>query len=117
MAGKYEIKDAKGGKFHFSLKAGNGQIILSSEMYETKKAAEKGVESVRKNGGNEKRFEKKASTKKQPYFVLKANNGEPIGKSEMYNTEASRDKGMASVMKNAPEARVVDLTTAPAPKK
>jgi uncharacterized protein YegP (UPF0339 family) len=110
MAGKYEIKDAKGGKFHFNLKAGNGQVILSSEIYETKKSAEKGIESVRKNGPNEKRFEKKTSTKKQPYFVLKATNGEPIGKSEMYNTVASRDKGIASVMKNSADAKVVDLT-------
>ncbi len=110
MAGKYELKDARGGKFNFNLKAGNGQIVLSSETYETKKSAEKGIESVRKNGPNEKRFEKKSSTKKQPYFVLKASNGEPIGRSEMYNTEASRDKGIASVMKNSAEAKVVDLT-------
>lgn len=116
MPGKYELKDAKGGKFHFNLKAGNGQIILSSEMYETKKAAEKGIESVRKNGPNEKRFETKSSTKGQPYFVLKASNGEPIGKSEMYNTAAACAKGIASVMKNAADAKMSDTTAAPAKK-
>jgi uncharacterized protein YegP (UPF0339 family) len=111
MPGKFELKDAKGGKFHFNLKAGNGQIILSSETYDSKKSAEKGIESVRKNGPTEKRFEKKASTKGQPYFVLKASNGEPIGRSEMYNTEAARDKGIASVMKNSADAKMADMTT------
>ena len=39
MAGKFEIKKSANGKFHFNLKAGNGQIILSSEMYESKTAS------------------------------------------------------------------------------
>lgn len=44
------------------------------------------------------------------YFVLKASNGEVIGKSEMYKRKSGQDKGIASVQKNAPEAKVVDLT-------
>ena len=40
MAAKFELKAAKGGKFVFNLKATNGQVILSSEIYESKKAAE-----------------------------------------------------------------------------
>jgi len=51
MAGKFEIKKSASGKFHFNLKAGNGQIILSSEMYETRSAAENGIESVKKKCG------------------------------------------------------------------
>jgi len=53
MAGKFEMKTAKNGKFFFNLKASNGQIILSSEMYETRKAADNGVASVKKNAANE----------------------------------------------------------------
>ena len=45
MAGKFELKVAKNGKYHFNLLAGNGQIILSSEMYESKSAAENGIET------------------------------------------------------------------------
>ncbi len=52
MAGKFEIKKGSSGKFRFNLKAGNGQIILSSETYETKQSAEKGIESVKKNALN-----------------------------------------------------------------
>ena len=56
MAAKFELKPAKGGKFMFNLKAMNGQVILTSELYESKKAAEKGIASVRKNAASEKRL-------------------------------------------------------------
>ena len=49
MPGKFELKKARNGKFHFNLKATNGQIIATSEMYETKKAALNGIASVAKN--------------------------------------------------------------------
>ena len=108
MAGKFEIKTAKNGKIHFNLKASNGQIILSSEMYESRKAAENGIESVRKNAADEKRYDRKTSPKGEHYFNLKAGNGEPIGKSETYTTSAGMESGIVSVTKNAAEAPVVD---------
>jgi uncharacterized protein YegP (UPF0339 family) len=46
MAGKFEIYNDKAGKFRFRLKASNGQIIASSEAYESRAAAENGVKSV-----------------------------------------------------------------------
>ena len=112
MAGKFEIKQSANGKFHFNLKAGNGQIILSSEMYETKSAAENGIESVRKNSADAARFEKRASTKGDPYFVLKAGNGQEIGRSEMYSSATAMENGIESVKNNAPTAEVSDTTTA-----
>ncbi len=108
MPGKFEIKTAKTGKVHFNLKASNGQIILTSEKYETRKAAEKGIESVRKNAANDKRFERKTAKDGSAYFVLKSSNGEPIGKSEMYKTVKSMENGIASVGKNAPDSPVTD---------
>lgn len=108
MAGKFELKVAKNGKFHFNLLAGNGQIILSSEMYESKSAAENGIASVQKNAGDDGRFERKTSTKGDPYFVLKAGNGQEIGRSEMYSSTASMENGIASVAKNAPGAPTVE---------
>lgn len=108
MAGKFEIKAGKTGKFRFNLKASNGQIILTSEAYESRSAATKGIESVRKNSANDARFERKTAKDGSPYFVLKAANGEPIGKSEMYKSTSSMENGIASVRKNAPDAAVVD---------
>jgi uncharacterized protein len=49
VAGKFELFKDTGGKFRFRLKAGNGQIIASSEAYETKAAAQNGIKSVRTN--------------------------------------------------------------------
>ena len=101
MAGKFELKTAKNGKFHFNLKAGNGQIILSSEMYDTKAAAENGIASVKKNSTDDGRYERKTSAKGEPYFALKASNGQQIGKSEMYSSASSMENGIKSVKANA----------------
>ncbi len=49
MAGKFELKTTKSGQFMFNLKAGNGQIIATSEHYTTKAAALNGIESVKTN--------------------------------------------------------------------
>jgi hypothetical protein len=108
MAGKFELKTAKNGKFFFNLKASNGQIILSSEMYETKKAAENGIASVKRNAGNDARYERKKSNKGENYFVLKAGNGEQVGKSEGYASSRGMESGIKSVQKNAPDAAVVE---------
>ena len=48
MAGKYELKKSTNDKFYFNLKAGNGQVILTGQMYESKSGAQGGIESVRK---------------------------------------------------------------------
>jgi uncharacterized protein len=108
MPGKFEIKTGKTGKFSFNLKASNGQVILSSESYDSRKGAEGGIASVKKNAGNDARFERKTAKDGSAFFVLKASNGEPIGKSEMYKTKASMESGIKSVGKNAADAPITD---------
>jgi uncharacterized protein len=49
MAGKFELYKDAGGKFRFRLKAGNGEIIPSSEAYNSKASAQNGIESVKTN--------------------------------------------------------------------
>lgn len=110
MAAEYEIKTAKSGQIHFNLKAGNGQIILSSEMYESKSAAENGIESVRKNSPDDGRYERKSSDKGFR-FNLKAGNGQVIGTSETYTSSAAMENGIESVKKNGPDAKIDDQTT------
>ena len=67
------------------------------------------MESVKKNAVDDKRFEKMVAKNGKPYFNLKATNGQIIGQSQMYASERNRDNGIASVMKNAPVAEVVEL--------
>ena len=110
MAGKFALSKAKDGQFYFSLKASNGEIILGSEMYKEKRGALGGIESVQKNSVIAERFERKTSAKGEAFFILKAANHQQIGRSETYSSVAAMEKGIASVMKNAPGAKVDDLT-------
>ena len=112
MPGTFEIKKAKDGQFYFNLKAGNGQVILVSEMYQAKASALNGIESVRKSAPISERYDKLISKTGKHYFTLKAANHQVIGNSEMYETETARDNGLDSVMKNAPNAELADLVSA-----
>lgn len=109
MAGYFELKPAAGGKFSFNLKAANHQVILTSEVYTGKAAAEGGIASVKKNSTDDSRFERKTAKDGSAYFVLTATNGQTIGKSEMYSSASAMENGIASVKTNAPTASVKDL--------
>lgn len=108
--GKFVIKTRTNGEFQFNLQAGNGQNILASEGYTTKTACLNGIESVKKNSPEDARYERKTSSNGKWYFNLKATNGQVIGTSEMYESEAGRENGIESVKKNAPDATVEDTT-------
>lgn len=123
MAGKFEIKTTAKGNFVFNLKAGNGQVIATSEQYNTIDACNKGIESVRKNAAapiedqTVENYEKLTHPKFEVYtdkagetrFRLKARNGEIIAVGEGYRAKASCLKGIASIKANAPEAKVVKI--------
>lgn len=121
--GKFAIKMVKTG-IKFDLKASNGEIIATSEVYTSRSACLNGVESVRKNASiakledqTEENFETVTNPKFEVYkdkagefrFRLKARNGEIIAVSEGYKAKASCLNGIESVRKNAPEAEAVDV--------
>lgn len=109
MAAKYTLKKSSNSKFYFVLHAANGQVILTSEMYETKDGAKTGIASVRANSPNDAQYERKNPGINRYMFNLKATNGQVIGTSESYVTAAGRDGGIASVKVNAPSAPIEDL--------
>ena len=108
MAGKYEIKKAKNGKYFFNLKAGNGEVILSSQMYASKSSCKNGIASVQSNAGSADRYDRRTNKGGKDYFVLKAANHQVIGNSEAYNSKASMENGIKSVSKNGGTTNVVD---------
>lgn len=112
MAGKFQLKKSRNGKFFFNLLAANGQVILTSEIYEARASAVNGIASVQKNGGTEARYERLVAKDGSPYFTLKATNGQVIGQSQMYKSESSRDGGIRACMSNAPDAATDDQTAA-----
>ena len=121
--GKFVVKATKIG-FVFNLKAGNGEVIATSEVYTTEAACMKGVESVRKNAADAKledqtvaevaavtnpKFEMYTDKAGEFRFRLKARNGETIAASEGYKAKASCLNGIDSVRRNAPDAAVEKL--------
>ncbi|HCR3981524.1 TPA: YegP family protein [Kluyvera ascorbata] len=110
MAGWFELSKSSNDQFRFVLKAGNGEVILTSELYTTRAAAEKGIASVRVNSPQDTHYEKKTATNGKFHFNLKAGNHQVIGTSQLYATEQSRDKGIASVKTNGTSETVKDNT-------
>jgi uncharacterized protein YegP (UPF0339 family) len=110
MAGKFVLKKGSSGQFTFNLKAGNNQTILTSESYADKRGAMAGIDSVKKNSGNDANYERKTSSRQEPYFVLKSANGQVIGRSEMYSSTSAMENGIASVKTNGSTADIDDQT-------
>ena len=120
MTGKFVIKKTGTGT-KFDLKASNGEVILSSQVYASEASCKAGIESIKKNAGaaaiedqtvegytEEKhpKFEIYTDKSGEFRFRLKAKNGEIIGTSEGYKAKPSCKNGVESVIKNAPDAKV-----------
>jgi uncharacterized protein YegP (UPF0339 family) len=97
----------------FNLKAGNGEVILTSELYRQKQSAIVGIDSVKANAGDDTRYERKTAKDGQAFFVLMATNGQIIGKSEMYSSASAMENGIQSAKKNGPVATIQDTTKEP----
>ena len=110
MAGWFELNKNDKGQFGFVLKAGNSEIILRSEQYESRASAENGIASVQKNAPLDERYDRKTASDGRPFFNLKAGNHQVIGTSQMYAAESGRDNGIASVKTNGVSLKVKDLT-------
>lgn len=118
--GKFVVKETATG-IKFDLKAGNGEVIATSEVYSTEDACLNGIESVKKNCVGEvedqtvenvvevkhPKFEVYTDKAGEYRFRLKARNGEVIAVSEGYKSKDGCLNGIESVKKNAPDAEVV----------
>ena len=120
--GKFVIKTTKTG-VKFDLKAGNGEVIATSEVYTTEAACRSGIASVQKaapaaavEDQTVENFEAQKHPKFEVYtdkageyrFRLKASNGQIIAVGEGYKAKASCLNGIESVKKNAPGASIVE---------
>ncbi len=105
----FELKNKEGSTYHFTLKAKNGQVILSSEVYNSKSAAENGIASVKKNASEDGRYERKTAKNGKFYFNLKAGNGQVIGSSQMYSSESGMENGINSVKENSSGADTKEI--------
>ncbi len=122
MAGKFVISRIDG-KLRFDLKAGNGEMILSSQPYASLASCKKGIESIRTNAIKapvEDQTIDGFTTEKNPKFEiyeyrngdyrfrLKAKNGQLIGSGERYKSKAACQNGIESIKKNSVEAIILE---------
>ena len=120
--GKFVIRTTETG-YKFDLKAGNGEVVATSEVYNSLAACKNGVESVTKNApvaavenqtvegyAEEKhpKFELYRDKVGEYRFRLKATNGQVIAVSEGYTSVSGCENGIASVKKNAADADIVE---------
>lgn len=120
--GKFVIKQAKTGPM-FNLKAGNGEVILTSQIYADMKSCQNGIESIMKNAPvaeiedqTVEGFETKKHPKFEVYedksgdtrFRLKATNGQIIGTGQGYSSKSGCIKGIESIKKNSADATIVE---------
>ncbi|KRG71332.1 hypothetical protein ABB27_03540 [Stenotrophomonas terrae] len=110
MAGWYELDKSSDGQFYFVLKAGNAEVILTSERYTARSGAENGIASVQKNSPDEANYERKTASDGRYHFNLKAANHQVIGSSQMYSSQAAREAGITSVKGNGPSTTIKDKT-------
>ncbi len=120
--GKFVVRNTKTG-IKFDLKATNGEVIATSEVYKTKKTCLNGIASVQKNAPiaevedqTAEGFEVKKNPKFEVYtdkagetrFRLKAKNGQIVAVSEGYKTKKSALNGIESVRKNAVDSPITE---------
>ena len=120
--GKFVIRKTKTG-IKFDLKASNGEVIATSEVYAAEDSCRKGIASVQKNAPIapvEDQTKEGFAVEKHPKFEvytdkagefrfrLKATNGQIIAVGEGYKAKAGCLNGIASVQKNAPDAEIVE---------
>ena len=120
--GKFVVRETGTG-IKFDLKAGNGEVIATSEVYSAEASCMNGIESVKKNApvaAVEDQTVEGYATEKNPKFEvyqdkageyrfrLKATNGQVIVTGEGYKAKASCMNGVESVKKNAVDAPIVE---------
>lgn len=121
--GKFVIRKTNTG-IKFDLKAGNGEVIATSEVYASEKACRAGIASVKRNApvaavedqtvegfaaAKHPKFEVYVDKAGEFRFRLKATNGQVIAVGEGYKAKASCLNGIESIKKNAPDAPVEEV--------
>jgi len=110
VASKFVIKKDRGGQYMFNLVANNGRVVLTSERYKSKSSALNGIKSIKKHAKADKNFDRAKAKGGGARFVLKASNGEPIGRSQIYAGSSGCSGGIASVKRCAPAGKIDDQT-------
>jgi uncharacterized protein YegP (UPF0339 family) len=117
----FDVQLAQNGEWYFNLKAANGEVIGTSELYVSKWNAQRGAVTVRKlvrlaratsqttPAPRKVRFEVFTGEDSQTYFRLRAGNGEILLGSEGYSSRSAAEDGIAAVVANGGDAVAYDV--------
>jgi uncharacterized protein YegP (UPF0339 family) len=109
MSGWFVLTDNGYPQYYFVLKAVNGETILSSGIYESKKDALHGISVIRAHCHLEQHYENRVSARGSLYFVMKDGNEQIIGTSQLYSSIFSRDIGLSMVKLNGHTSTIIDI--------
>jgi uncharacterized protein YegP (UPF0339 family) len=104
---RVEVEAGQSGKFHFNFFARNGQIVASSETYESEAAAFNGAFAVQTEGVKDSAYTIKENASGGFYFTVQALNGQVVGMSQQYTTRASAVDGVAALKAVLPSITVL----------
>lgn len=93
----FYVHAARNGGYYFVVKAPNGEVILTSQVYGQLPETYRGIKSVIANSSKREQYQRYLTARGQYYFVLKAKNGKVLGTSQMYKSSAGREKGIHAV--------------------
>ena len=104
---KVLLKESKAKEpFSFSFVNDAGKMVVKSENYKAKPSAVNGIESVKKNCQNDARYELKESKNGKFFFNVKASNGQIVGTSALFGSEAERGAAIDDLKAKGPDAAV-----------
>jgi len=109
MSGYYVLKNNVAGQYHFTVKAKNHEVVLSSNQFAEKAEAQKAIETVRDSAAKDL-FDRKTSKAGEPYFTVKSDEGHVVGTSEMYSSKAAMENGIQALKNAVPGAAIEDVS-------
>ncbi len=107
---RFELQELSG-RFRFSLRSAQRELVLTSEFYPSKRRAEQGVLAVKKNASVTDHYARRVSPEGEPFFAVTDDTGAIIALSEMFPSEVELESGLDFVKQYAAEAPVEDLAT------
>jgi hypothetical protein len=104
----YELKRSVDGKYVFNLKGEQHEVLLTSHPFPKKTEALAAIETMRRSGASESSFELKRAVTGNPFFVLKSERDEVLGRSEFFGSESAAWRAMQAARKQCPTVDVRD---------
>ncbi len=107
---RFELQEFSG-RFRFSLRSPEGELILTSPFYSSKLGAQQAIEAVKQNASIDDRFDRRVSETGERFFALMGVEEQILALSNMFSSVATLESRIDFVKQHAAEAPVEEVTT------